>query len=89
MPYKTKETRKCMDCDTIIPFIKYKTRCVDCYKKNKIQEDTKQMLKNDFNLFINDSDTDEEKTESTESKVLYSGRLKDQCLPKSSWLLKD
>lgn len=42
---KTKE-RKCADCDLIIPFIKYKTRCISCYKKNKEK----------INLFIYDSD---------------------------------
>lgn len=56
MPYKTKETRKCLDCDNIIPFIKYKTRCIDCYKKNKFDKTTKEMLKNDFSLFINDDE---------------------------------
>lgn len=112
MSNKTKETRKCADCDIMIPFIKYKTRCIDCYKKNKIQENTKEMLKNDFNLFIYDSDADEDKLtiskiinkrledelkkkankdakQSTEKKISYSGKLKYQCLPNRSWLLKD
>lgn len=56
MPQKSNTTRKCMDCDNIIPYMKYKTRCIDCYKKNKFDKTTKEMLKNDFSLFIIDDD---------------------------------
>jgi len=56
MPKKSNTTRKCIGCDNIIPYMKYKTRCVDCYKKHKFDETTKEMLKNNFSLFINDDD---------------------------------
>ena len=58
---KTKETkeRKCADCSLIIPFVKYRTRCISCYKKNKEKINNK---KTDINLFINDSDSDSDKS---------------------------
>ena len=35
MPKKILDTRKCKKCDVIIPYIKFRVFCINCYKTSK------------------------------------------------------